>query len=76
MTAIRCCSACATPRAIPEGPCVCGSIQTLFMWPGAQRAVQEAYRVRLLAQARPLLPSTREERKDQMDRLFGKEGEC
>ena len=53
-----CCSGCALPRFDTAAPChACGSVQALQMAPSTQRAVAEAYRARLLAQARPLLPS-------------------
>ena len=77
---LLCCSGCAVPRPFPVGHCpACGSLQTLLMAPGTQRAVAESYHIRLLAQARPLLPSdiplTRKGRRAEMDQFFGKEGE-
>ena len=53
-----CCSGCGLPRPVPAGPCAtCGSPLAVPMWPSAQARLAKAYRVRLLAQARPLLPS-------------------
>ena len=76
---INCCAGCALPRPTPvetdDASCpTCGSLQTLLMRPGARQAVAEAYRVRLLAQLRPLLPSDIAlKRADDLERYFGQE---
>ncbi len=70
---LRSCAGCAAFRPRPEGPCeVCESIQTILMGPGARSAVEEAYRRRVEARrGHGQAPSSPEQRKAEMDQLFG-----
>ncbi len=72
---LRSCAGCAAFRPRPRGPCeVCGSIQAILMGPGARSAVEEAYQRRVKARRGPgQAPTSPEQRKAEMDQLFGEE---